>query len=132
MAHNHENSGQISEALRIEENLYERYKKQKLQLSSKLMKTIFRITTIVPLILILFSSFIALFSPAEILVGIGFSVLSFILQILNERSSKTYALRMFFYCDSGMQSNVSGIIEISSVFRTLCCNVSFLYVAWAS
>ena len=96
MAHNHENSGQISEALTIEENLYERYKKQKLQLSSKLMKTIFRITTILPLILILFSSFIALFSPTEILIGIGFSVLSFILQILNERSSKTYALRMFF------------------------------------
>ena len=80
MGDNHRNSD--SEALIIETNLYERYKKQKLQISSKFMKMVFRLGTILPLFLIVISSFIKFLYPIEILMLIVLSALSFTLQIL--------------------------------------------------
>ena len=85
-----------SEALIKEKNLYERYKKQKLQISTKFMKMMFRIGIILPIFLILVSTFINFLYLMEILGFIVLSALSFTLQILNESSRKTYILRCIF------------------------------------
>ena len=88
---------QGTEILIEEKHLYKRYKNQKLQISSKFMKTIFKILTILPLFSIFLSIFIDLLSPIEIIVGLCAFVFCLLLQVIREDTMLAYILRLLFF-----------------------------------